>query len=275
MAHALIEPWSQGFMQRALIELVLVGVVGGVLGCWVIFFGLSYSAESLAHALFPGLVIAALTAAPLLLGGTVGVLAAAILIAAVGRVPEIGHDTAVAVVITSLFGLGVVLALSPSSPPGLDGLLFGDLLGVGRSDLVLAGALAAAVMAVLALTYRLLLAVGFDRSTSRDFGAPPLVADLVLLTLLAAAILVGVQGLGNLLVVAVIVGPAATARLYAKRMPPMMALSAAIAVAAGTGGLYLSYYADTAAGASVAGLLVASYVASLIGRAAVGALGPN
>src|SRR5207237_9385276 len=136
--HLLLEPWRHGFMQRALLELVLVGVVGAVLGSWVIIYELSFSAESLAHALFPGLVVAALVGIPLVAGGAVGVLAAAAAVAVVGRAPEIGRDTAVAVVVTTLFGLGVVLALSPSSPPGLDNLLFGDLLGVSDPHLVLA-----------------------------------------------------------------------------------------------------------------------------------------
>jgi ABC-type Mn2+/Zn2+ transport system permease subunit len=266
LAHTLFEPWSNAFMQRALAELVLVGIVGGVLGCWVIFYEISYSAESLAHALFPGLVVAALAGVPLLLGGAVGVLAAAILVAAVARVPEIGHDAAVAVVITGLFGLGAVLALSPDSPPGLSGLLFGDLLGVSTSDLALAAGLAAATMFALVLVHGLLLTVGFDRSTARAYGARPLLADIVLLTLLAAAILIGVQGLGNLLVVAVIIGPAATARLYARRMTSMMTLAAVIAVVDGVAGLYLSYYANTAAGASVAAVLVATYVVAFFAR---------
>ncbi len=247
-------------MQHALAELALVGIVGGALGCWVIFYGLAYSAESLAHALFPGLVGAALLGLPLLLGGAVGVLGAAVAVAVFGRAPEIGRDTAVAVVISSLFGAGVVLALSQASPPGLESLLFGDLLGVSRVDLLVAGILAALALAALGALHRLLLAVGFDRGSSRALVARPLVADLALLALLATAIVIGVQGLGNLLVVAVLVGPSATARLFARRMAPMMTLAAGIAIAASLAGLYLSYYANIAAGASVAATVVVAYL---------------
>ena len=261
--HALIEPWRLGFMQRAFIELALVGIVGGVLGCWVVFYELSYSAESLAHALFPGLVVAALIGVPLVLGGAVGVLVAAIAVAVYGRTPSIGRDTSVAVVITTLFGLGVVLALRPASPPGLNELLFGDLLAVTPTDIAVAAGLGAAVLAILALLHRQLLVVGFDRGTARAFGARPLVADLVLLGLIAAAVIIGVQALGNLLVVAVIVGPAATARLLTKRIVPMMAVAAGCAVLAGLLGLYLSYYADLAGGASVACVLVLGYLVAL------------
>src|SRR5437870_7831929 len=110
--HTLFEPWSHPFMQRALLELLFVGVVGAVLGCWIVLYELSYSAESLAHSLFPGLVVAALVGFPLVLGGAIGVLAAAAAIALAARVPGIERDTAVAIVITSIFGAGVLIALA-------------------------------------------------------------------------------------------------------------------------------------------------------------------
>lgn len=260
--HALTEPWTQGLMQRAFAEVVLLGLTGGVLGCWIVFYGLSYSAESLAHSLFPGLVIAALAGIPLLLGAAAGILVAALAVGLAGAIPAIGRDTAVAVVVTTLFGAGVMLALSPDSPPGTQGLLFGDILALTTLDLVLAAALAALVVVALRLLHGRLLAVGFDRASARSLGASPLLVDAALLTLLALAILVAVQGLGNLLVVAVLVGPAATARLLARRMVPMTALAAAIAVLAGIDGLYLSYYAETAAGASIAGAMVLAYLAA-------------
>ncbi len=262
--HALVHPWSHGFMQRALLELVLLGVIGGIVGCWIVFYELAYSAESLAHALFPGLVGAALLGLPLLAGGAVGVLAAAVAIALVGRTPRIGSDTSVAVVITSLFGLGVLLALTPATPPGLDGLLFGDLLGVSDGDLAVSGALAALALIALVALHRPLLAVGFDRSTARAYGVRPLYVDLVLLALLAVAVVIGVRALGNLLVVALLVGPAATARLLARRMLRLMLTAAGLAVAASVGGLYLSYYTSLAAGASVAATMVGTYLSALV-----------
>src|SRR5919199_201350 len=210
MIHTLFEPWSHGFMQRALLELLFVGVVGAVL-------------------------------------------AAAAAIALTTRLPGIGRDVAVAIVVTTLFGLGVVLALTPASPPGLEALLFGDLLGVTRGDLVAAGSLAAVSLLALAALHRPLLAVGFDRGSAASLGARPLLVDLGLLALVAAAIVVGVQGLGNLLVLAVLIGPAATARLVARRVPAMMLVGTAVAAGCALGGLYLSYYADVAAGGGPGG----------------------
>ena len=258
--HVLTEPWSDAIFRRALLEVVLLGIAGGTLGCWVLFYELSYGAESLAHAMFPGLVVAALVGAPLAAGGTAGVAVAAAGVAVAGRTPEVGRDTAVAVVVTALLGAGALLALSASAPPGLESLLFGNVLGVGTGDLALAGALVVVVLAALRLAHHQLLAVGFDRASARAVGARPGLADGVLLGLLAATILVAVQGLGNLLVIALLVGPAATARLLARRVGTMMALAAGLGAAAGAGGLYLSYYAATAAGASVAAVVVACYV---------------
>jgi ABC-type Mn2+/Zn2+ transport system permease subunit len=267
--HTVTDPWADEVGRRALLEVVLLGVTGGALSCWIVFYNLSYSAESLAHALLPGLVVAALTGLPLLLGGAAGLLVAALAVAAASQVPAIGRDTSVAVVVTTLFGAGVLLALSPSSPPGLQGLLFGDVLGVSDTDLALAGGLAALVVGALAVLHGRLLAVGFDRLSAPGLGVRPLMVDGALLVLLALALLVAVQGLGNLLVVAVLVAPASAARLVARRMAPMMAASALVAVVAGAGGLYLSYYAGTAAGASIAAILVAAYLVAVIGRGVV------
>jgi ABC-type Mn2+/Zn2+ transport system permease subunit len=266
--HTLGHPWADPTMRRAAAEVALLGLAGGTLGCWVVFYGLAYSAESLAHSLFPGLVVAALVGAPLLLGGAVGIVVAALAVAVAARAPEVGRDTAVAVVVTTLFGLGVVLALSRSSPPGVQELLFGDILGVDDSDLLLATGLVVVVLVGLRLLHGQLVVVGFDRAGARALGARPAMVDAALLVLVALAIVVAVQGLGNLLVVALLVGPAATARLLARRIVPMMALATALAVAAGVGGLYLSYYASTAAGASIAGGMVALYLAA-VGTVAV------
>jgi ABC-type Mn2+/Zn2+ transport system permease subunit len=218
---------------------------------WVVLFGLSYSAESLAHAMFPGLAIAAVAGLPLVLGGAGGLAVAGVGIALAARVRGVGPDNAVAVVITSLFGLGALLALSPAAPPGLGELLFGDVLAAGTIDLILAAGLAALVLA-----HWRLLVVAFDATGARALGISPLTAELALLLLLALAVLVGVQGLGNLLVVAALVAPAAAARTITRRIGPMVGVACALGVGCGIGGLYLSYYASVAAGAAIAGLLV-------------------
>jgi ABC-type Mn2+/Zn2+ transport system permease subunit len=271
MIDWLTDPLGQEFVRRAILEVGLISLAGGALGCWVVFYGVSYAAESLSHALFPGLVIAALAGVPILVGGIPGIAVAAVAIALVGRTPGIGRDTAVAVVVTGFFGLGALLALSPSSPPGIQSLLFGDILAPSDSDLIIAAILGAGVLASLALLHWRLLAVAFDRTTARSLGASPAVADVAVLVLLAAAVLVAAQGLGTLLAVAALVGPAATARVFVHRVGPMMLAASAIGIAAGLIGLYLSYYVGLAAGASIAGCIVVAYLAA-VGASELGSL---
>ncbi len=260
----MLEPLQDEFMRRAIAEAALIGVAGGALSCWVVLYRLSYAAESLAHSIFPGLVIAALTGLPLIVGGIPGIVVAALAIAAASRIPGVSREVAIGVVVTTLFGLGVLLALSSDSPPGLQEILFGDILGPTDADLAAAGALCAVVIAGLLVLHGRLLAGGFDRGAARALGASPGSTEVALLVLLAVAIVVAVQGLGNLLVVAVFVGPAAVARQLTDRIGPMIALAVSIAVLAGFAGLYLSYYAGTAAGASVALAIVFLYLLSLL-----------
>jgi ABC-type Mn2+/Zn2+ transport system permease subunit len=263
MIDFVTDPLSQEFIRRALLEVGLISLAGGALGCWIVFYGVSYAAESLSHALFPGLVIAALAGIPLLAGGIPGIAIAAIAIAMIGRVPGIGRDTAVAVVVTAFFGLGALLALSPESPPGIQSLLFGDILAPSDSDLILSAVLAAVVVISLVALHWRLLAVAFDRTTARSIGASPALADAAVLVLLAAAVLVAAQGLGTLLAVAALVGPAATARVFTHRVRTMMLSATLIGAGAGVAGIYVSYYAGVAAGASIAGCIVAAYLAAL------------
>lgn len=260
MLDLLSEPLANGTTIRALAEITVLGIVSGAIGCWIVLYELSYSAESLAHGLFPGLVIAALVGAPLLLGGAIGVLVAAALVVTATRLADESADTAIAVVITALFGAGVLMALSPSSPPGIQELLFGDLLGVTFTDIAVAGGVGAAVLAALWVLHDRLLAVGFDQSSQQSIGVSVTTLNLVLMVLVAVTILVAVQGLGTLLVAAILVGPAAAARQVTRRIGPMMAVSVAVAVASGVAGIYASYHLRTAAGASVVVAMLAFYL---------------
>jgi len=252
-------------MQRAIAEIVLVGLAGGAIGCWVVLYEFSYAAESLAHSLFPGLVIAALAGIPLLLGAAPAIVLAALAIALAARAPGTSRDVAVAVVVTTMFGLGVLLALSPDSPPGVEALLFGDILGTTDADLLAAAALAVAIPGALWLLHARLLVTGFDRRSAAALGLAPSALEALLLILLGAVVVVAVQGLGNLLVVAVLVGPAAAARRLTDRIVPVLVLSAAIAILAGVAGLYSSYYLGTAAGASIALAIVVAYLLASLG----------
>lgn len=252
---------------RAMLELALVGGFCGALGFWVVSERLTYGAESLSHGLLPGLVLAGLAGAPLLLGAAGGALVAAALIALAARDARAGPDAGTAVAVTGLVGLGALLALVPDSPQRLQELLFGDPLAVSDADLAAAGVLVLAGGGALAALHRPLSASSFDASGAAALGLRPGLVRLALLSLLAAAVAVAVQGLGALLVLAVLVAPPVAVRRHARTPGAAMLGGAAVAVLAGLAGIQLSALLGSAAGASVALVLCAA--------AALGALLPR
>ena len=264
MLDWLTDPFAGDLTRRALAEVLILAVACGPLGVWVLLYRQSYAAESLSHAMLPGLVIATLAGAPLLLGAGGGVLAAAAAIALAARDERVGADAGVAVAIAALFGLGALLALSPDVPARLGELLFGDLLGVTTGDLVEAGALTAGIVVALTVCHRRLALSVFDRAAAPSLGARPARWELVLLVLLAVCTVAAVRGLGNLLVVALILAPGAAALNLSGRLGAALGLSVAIAGAAGALGLIASYHLDVAAGASVALAAVVLFGVSLL-----------
>jgi ABC-type Mn2+/Zn2+ transport system permease subunit len=261
---AILEPFDSGIGRRALLELVAAGGFCGALGFWVVRERMTYGAESLAHGLLPGLVAAALIGAPLLLGAAAGAALAAALVALAARDARVGPDTGSAVAVTGLVGLGALLALAQESPQRLEELLFGDLLGVSDTDLLAAVGLAALGGAVLAALHRPLTATAFDPDGAAAVGVRPLLVRAALLSLLAAAVAIAVQGLGSLLVLAAVVAPPVAVRAHVATPGAAMAAGAAVAVAAGVAGLELSAHAGSAAGASVALMLCAAAAAGVL-----------
>jgi ABC-type Mn2+/Zn2+ transport system permease subunit len=256
---------------RALLEAVLLGAACGPLGLWVLAYRQAYAAESLAHAMLPGLAVAAIAGLPLLLGAAGGIVAAAILIALAARDTRIGADLAIAVTITAVFGAGVLLAATPESPPRLSELLFGDLLGISDGDLVAAALLALVTPVALAAGHRSLTVAAHDPDAARALGTSPARTELGLLVLLAVAIVVAVQGLGNLLVIALLVAPAIAAGRLAGRLAAQLVLAAVLGAVSGAAGLVVSDELSLAAGASVA--LTATLVALVVVTARGGQAG--
>ena len=266
LVRVLVEPFTEPIVQRAAAGVVLLGIVGGLAGCWVVLYGLSYAAESLAHGSLPGMVVAVAAGLPLVVGTSGGLLVAAAAIALVARVPALGRDTAVSIVISTMLGLGALLALAPSTPRGLAALLFGDVLGLSTADLAV-GVLVAALLAVLLTVFHgRLLAVGFDRESAARLGVRPGLVELLLLVLLGLALVVVVPALGNLLAAAILIGPAATARLVTRRVPSMLAVAVLLAIGCGLAGLEASYQLSTASGATIAATILVVYLLAL-GRA--------
>lgn len=252
---------------RAMLELVLVGGFCGAIGFWVVSERLIYGAESLSHGLLPGLVLAGLAGAPLLLGAAGGALAGAALIALCARDVRVGTDAGTAVAVTGLVGLGALLALNPEAPQRLEELLFGDPLAVSEGDLAAAALLALAGAGALSVLHRPLSATAFDPAGAGALGPRPSLLRLALLALLATAVTVAVQGLGALLVLAALVAPPVAVRRHVRSPAAAMLAGAAVAALGGLAGIQLSALAGSAAGASVALVLCAA--------AALGSLWPK
>jgi manganese/iron transport system permease protein len=263
----LTDPWGTELVSRAGIELALVGVLGGVLGVFVVVRGLPYTVEAFAHTVLPGAVLATVLGGSVLLGGLAAAGAAAIGIALASRHGATNEDTAVGVVFTGMFALGVLLAaaLGPLDRD-LTSFLFGSVLGVSRGDLLLSAGATLLVLAVVAALWRPLVATAFDREAAAGAGVRVARLDALLLALIALAVVVAVRAIGNVLVLAMFVAPAASARLVCRRLPSTVAASAGYGVVSGIGGLYLSFHAGLAAGGSVVlvatGLFAVTWLAS-------------
>jgi manganese/iron transport system permease protein len=248
----LVDPWTYPFMQRALLEVALVGLVCGVVGCFVVLRGLSFIGEALAHAVFPGVVISYMVSRSILVGAFAFGVLTALGIGMLARSRRVGEDAAIGVVFASFFALGVVI-LSRQEGFGRDlsSLLFGNVLAVSRQDIWITAAIGGAVLLVLFALLKELTLAAFDQTMARAAGYPVFALDLLLLLLLTATIVVSLQAVGNVLVLALVVTPPSAARLLTDRLGRMMALSAAIGVASGAIGLLASFHADTATGATI------------------------
>ena len=260
----LLDPLRSEIVRSALVELVVLGAVCGPLGVWVLLYRQAFAAESLSHGMLPGLVVAALAGAPLVAGAAGGVAVAAVAVAFAGRDPRLGPETGVAVAVGALFGAGALLALAPESPPHLEQLLFGDPLAAGTDDLVAGAVLATAGVLALAFLHRRLTLVAFDRASAASLGANPARSELAVLAVLAAATVAAAPALGALLLVALVLAPAAAALAVSRRLPHALALAAALGAGSGVAGMLVSFHLETAAGASVALCAVAAMAIALL-----------
>src|SRR5262245_8537412 len=252
VVHWIGEPFAHAFMQRALIEVLLMGAVTGAIGTYVVLRGLSFIGDALSHAIFPGAVIAFLLGRSVFLGALAfGVLTSAsiVILATTRRVKE---DSAIGVLFAGSFALGVVLiSTTRNYSRDLAAFLFGNVLGVTASDIRLSLLASGVVALLLVLFHRELLLVAFDREAAQAMGLPVFWVNLLLLVMISLTIVVSLSAVGNILVVAMLVTPAATARLLTDRLPVMIGLSAAIGAISGLIGLVVSYYADVAAGGTI------------------------
>jgi ABC-type Mn2+/Zn2+ transport system permease subunit len=262
MFDYLTDPLEYQFMQRAMIEVILMGAVTGAIGAFIVLRGLSFIGDALSHAIFPGIVIAFLLGESIFWGALIfGVLTSAS-IAVVASHQRVKEDSAIGVMFAGTFALGVVLISSSKNfTRDLASFLFGNVLGVTTSDIYLSAIVGAIVIALIVLFYRELLITSFDRVAAKAMGLPVFWLDMLLLVMISLTIVVSLRAVGNILVVAMLVTPAAAARLLTDRLPVMIVLSAAIGVFSGIVGLYISYYNDVAAGGTI--VLVATAIFAL------------
>jgi len=252
MIEFLLAPFEFEFMQRALLGGVLVGAICAVAGTYVVLRGLAFIGDALAHAAFPGVVIAYLLKANIYLGALLFTLGTALGIGFVSRRARTSYDTTIGILFAGAFALGVLLMSTIQGyTADLFSFLFGNILGMTGTDLVLAALLAAVVLLAVGLCYKELLLLSFDPTVSEAMGYPVQALNCLLLSIIALTIVVSIQAVGVVLVVALLVTPSATAHLLTDRFSRMMALGVLLSVIAVVLGLYCSYYLNVASGAAI------------------------
>lgn len=263
MTDWLTDPWTHAFMQHAFMAITLVGIICGVVGVFVILRGLAFLGDALAHAIFPGVVIAFILGGNFLVGALIAAVIISIIIGGISQSGRISNDTAIGIIFAGGFALGVaLLSTQRSYARDLNSFLFGSILSVQRGDLILTGIVGLIVLAVVFWFRRELTSIAFDRAFAQSSGINLWMLDQVFLVALAMAIVISLQTVGNVLVLALLVTPAATARLLTDRLRPMIGLSSLIGAASGVTGLYVSYYQGVPSGAAV--VLVATAVFLLV-----------
>ena len=255
------------FFRDALLELILLGIAGGVLGTWIVLRRLAFFSHSVGSATFPGLVAADASGVSPTIAGLAVALGYAGGVERAGRASREPGEATALLLVAALAG-GVVLASDVfESGAAVDQLLFGTLLGLDPGDLALsavAALLAALATATLGRTWS---AIAFDPDSAPGLGLPAGTADLLLLALVAVAVVAAIPAVGALLVAAVYVLPGAAARLVARTVPALLALSVALALAEGVAGLYVAYWLDLPPGPPVAVLGAAVYAVLALGAA--------
>lgn len=243
----------------------MVGILCGLVGCFVVLRGLAFIGDALAHAVFPGVVLSYLAGRNILIGAFAFGGLTALGIGALSRSRRVSEDSAIGIIFAAFFALGVVLISQQTSiRVDVASLLFGSVLGVSTQDLVATLVIGTVVVLVLFLLLKEFTLVAFDATLAASLGYPVFQLDLLLLLLVSATIVVSLQTVGNILVLALIVTPPATARLLTDRLDRMLQLSTGIALASGIGGLYLSYYAQSAAGGTIVLTATACFLLALV-----------
>jgi manganese/iron transport system permease protein len=273
---AILEPLAYPFFVRALVAATVVGLVCAVVGSYMVLRGLAFMGDALSHSAFPGVVAAYLLQGPFYLGAAVAAVGTALAIGWVTRRGRLRGDTAIGVLFAGMFALGIFLfSLIPNYVGDLFGFLFGEVLGIGDGDLIALSTLALVVLALVAVFWKELLYSTFDPLGAAAAGLPVGRLDYLFLALIALTIVVSLQAVGIILVVAMLVTPAAIAQLVASSFGRLVAIAALVGVSGPVVGLYLSYLLDSASGATIVLVETVVFLVVLAARRAAVATGPD
>ena len=261
---AILGPLQLGFFDRALVASALVGVVCAVVGTYVVLRGVAFIGDAIAHAGFPGVVAAYLLSIPFYLGAAVAAVGTALAIGLVTRRAGIRQDTAIGVLFAGTFAFGVFLfSTIRGYVADLFSFLFGNVLAITPGDLAALVVLGLVVIGIVALLWKQLLYATFDPLGAAASGIRVDLLEYLFLALVALTIVVSLQAVGIILVVAMLITPAATAQLLVARFVRLMAVAAGVGIASAVIGLYLSYWLDVASGATIVLVETALFLLSL------------
>ena len=261
---ALTDPLGYEFFVRALVASALVGLVCAVIGTFMVLRGLAFMGDALSHAAFPGVVAAYLLRAPFYLGAAVAAVGTALAIGWITRRGRLRGDTTIGVLFAGMFALGIFLfSTIPNYVGDLFGFLFGEVLGISATDLVALAVLGIVVLGIVAVLWKELLYSTFDPLGAGASGLPVAALEYLFLGLIALTIVISLQAVGVILVVAMLVTPAATAQLLTDRFSRLLLLAAAIGIVAPVVGLYLSFWTNTASAALIVLVETATFLAAL------------
>ncbi len=267
--NLVLEPLAYEFFVRALTASVLVGLVCAVVGTYMVLRGLAFMGDALSHAAFPGVVAAYLLGAPFYLGATMAAVGTALAIGWITRRGRLRGDTTIGVLFAGMFALGIFLfSTIPNYVGDLFGFLFGQVLGISGGDLVALAVLSVIVLGVVTVLWKEFLYATFDPLAAAASGLPVAALEYLFLGLIALTIVISLQAVGIILVVAMLVTPAATAQLLAERFSRLMLIAILIGILAPIAGLYLSFWTNTASGALIVLVETAAFLVAL-------ALGPR
>jgi manganese/iron transport system permease protein len=274
MIDAILEPLRYEFFLRALIASSLVGLICAVVGTYVVLKGISFIGDGISHAAFPGIVAAFILQGPYYVGAAVAAVSTALAIGFVSRRGFLRMDTAIGVLFAGTFALGVFLfSLIQGYVADLFSFLFGNVLAISPTDLVALVILGSLVLGAVALLWKELLYATFDPLGAQASGIRVGLLEYVFLSIVALAIVVSLQAVGIILVVAMLVTPAATAQLLTSRFGSMMRIAVAIGIGSAIAGLYLSYWLDVASGATIVLTETVVFFVALVFGPSTGLLG--